>query len=338
MKVILKITIAAIVVISWLTSHAALPPDPLPSWKDGPTKNSILNFVEDVTNKGSPNFVAPEDRIATFDNDGTMWVEQPIYTQVIFSFEQVKVLAKQHPEWKKQKPFSVILSGDKKAIASLSAKDIEFIIAVTSSNIPVDTFIKTVKDWLAHTKNPHFDHYYTELIYQPMLEAMQFLRDNGFKIYIVTGGGQDFVRAFAQSTYGVMPEQVIGTTSKTRYTFQNNKPDLIKLPEILFIDDKTGKPEAINLFIGRKPNISFGNSDGDRQMLEWTQSGDGKRLMLLVHHDDAKREFAYGPESKVGTFSDSLMQEAQKNNWRIISMKNDWKIIFPFEKKETSEK
>lgn len=303
--------------------------DPLPSWNDGKIKQNIIQFVRAVTDKTNTHYVTPETRIATFDNDGTLWLEQPIYTEAVFMFDRVKKLAPKHPEWKTQKPFSYVLSGDKKALAGLDIHDIEKLIAATHAGMNVEDFNQIVKNWIDTAVNPHFNRHYTQLIYQPMLEVMQYLRDNHFKVYIVTGGGQDFVRAFSGKTYAVYSEKVIGSTGKTKYTYQNGKPVLMKLPEVLFIDDKAGKPEAINLFIGRKPIIAFGNSDGDREMLEWTQSNPNKHLMLLVHHDDAKREYAYGPESKVGTFSNSLLDEANKNDWQVISMKNDWKVIFP---------
>jgi phosphoglycolate phosphatase-like HAD superfamily hydrolase len=305
--------------------------DPLPGWNDGLVKQSIIQFVQKVTDKTSPDYVPPSQRIAAFDNDGTLWVEQPMYTQFIFAFSQVKTLAATYPEWKTEKPFSLILSGDKQGLSTLSMQDIGKILSVTHTGITVEEFQKMASEWLAQAKDPRFNHLYTDLIYQPMLEAMNYLRANDFKIYIVTGGGQDFVRAFALKTYGVQPEQVIGTSGKTQYSDTNNKPELMKVAEVFLVDDKAGKPEAINLFIGQKPIIAFGNSDGDRQMLEWTQSNSHAHLMLLVHHDDAKREFAYGAESKVGTFSDSLMGEAQQDKWLVISMLHDWKVIFPFE-------
>lgn len=303
--------------------------DPLPAWNDGAVKSSIIQFVEKVTNKNGPHYVAPEERIAVFDNDGTLWIEQPAYTQAIFALSRVKTMAAQHPEWKTLKPFSYILSDNKQAISNLTQKDIARILVVTHTGMTVEDFKNTVKNWLANTKDPHFNRLYTQLVYQPMLEVMNYLRDNQFKIYIVSGGGQDFVRAFAETTYGVVPEQVIGSAGKTKYNYQNGKATITKIPQLLFVSNYAGKPEAIDLIIGRKPIIAFGNSDGDRQMLEWTQSSDKEHLMLLVHHDDAKREFAYGPKSKVGTFSDSLMAEAVQNHWQVISMKRDWNVIFP---------
>lgn len=306
--------------------------DPLPSWNEGTVKQNIIQFVNQVTDKASPLYVPPQERIATFDNDGTLWVEQPLYTQGFFLLDRVKALAPRHPEWKNQKPFSFILSGDTKALYSLTVQDMEKLIAATHTGMTVEQFIQEVKVWLATAVQSRYQRHYTELIYQPMLEVMDYLRANQFKIYIVTGGGQDFVRAFSTPTYHVQSEEVIGSAIKTKYTYQGNKPVLIKIPAVFLIDDHAGKAEGINLFIGKKPIIAFGNSDGDREMLEWTQSGQGARLMLLVHHDDAKREYAYGPESKVGTFSNALMNEAKKSGWQVISMQQDWKVIFPFDK------
>ncbi|HEX4045646.1 MAG TPA: HAD family hydrolase [Gammaproteobacteria bacterium] len=325
-----------ILFIFTLTAHAATTTDPLPAWQDGPVKQAIIAFVTEVTDKNNPNYVPVADRIATFDNDGTLWVEQPMYTQVVFAFDRIKQLAAQHPEWKDEKPFSIILSGDRQAISKLTLPDIQRIIAVTHTGITTDQFQTIVKEWLRTAKSARFNRPYPQLVYQPMLEAMDYLRANDFKVYIVTGGGQDFVRAFSLAAYQVPTEQVIGSAGKTQYTYQNKQPVLMKLPAVLFIDDKVGKPQAIYLFIGKKPIIAFGNSDGDRQMLEWTQSGPGKRLMLLVHHDDAAREYAYGSASRVGTFSDALMAEANKNHWYVISMKRDWKVIFPGKPTEIS--
>ncbi len=304
----------------------------LPSWNDGSAKQSILNFVRATTDRSSPTFVPPAERIATFDNDGTLWVEHPFYAQGVFALDRVGVLAPQHPEWKTTEPFKSVLARDQKAIEKFSAQDFEKIIAVTHSGMSEDTFREIVKAWLATAKDERFKHPYTDLVYQPMVELLSFLRANGYKTYIVTGGGQDFVRAFAERVYGVPPEQVIGSAGKTKYEYaKGGQPVLVKLPDVLFIDDKVGKPEAIDLIIGRRPRAAFGNSGGDQQMLEWAQAGGGERLMMLVHHDDAKREYAYGPDTKVGTFSDSLMAEATKRGWTVISMKNDWKRIFSFD-------
>jgi len=308
-----------------LASH-----DPLLSWNDTGPKKAIVEFLERVTKEGSPDFVKPEDRIATFDNDGTLWVEQPNYTQVTFAIDEVVALAPQHPEWRDVEPFKSILGHDRAALMRFSIQDFEKVVALTHSGMTGQHFQEIVAKWLAEAKHPRFKRPYTECVYQPMLELMQYLRNNGFKTYIVTGGGQEFVRAFAGQTYGMPPEQVVGSVSKVKYQYdKDGKPELIRLPKVLLIDDKTGKPEGINMFIGRRPQGAVGNSTGDRQMLEYTGAGDGAKLMMLVHHDDAKREYAYGSESKIGTFSDALMAEAKKKGWIVISMKDDWKTIFP---------
>lgn len=324
------ILIAAVIFLNVGPARAA---DHLPSWNQGPAKQAILNFVKESTKKGHANFIPPEARVVVFDNDGTLWVEKPIYAQLVFAIDRVKALAPLHPKWKGQEPYRTILGGDQAAMAKFSLQDIEKIIAVTHSGMSVEAFQGIMQEWLAKAKHPRFKRPYTELIYQPMLEVMKYLRENGFKTYIVTGGGQEFVRVFAGAVYGVPPEQVIGSAVKTKYEYdKTGKPELIKVPEVLLIDDKGGKPEGINLIIGRHPVAAFGNSVGDQQMLEWTQAGDGAGLMMLVHHDDAEREYAYGPQSKVGTFSDALMAEAKKRGWTVISMKRDWKRIFSFEK------
>jgi phosphoserine phosphatase len=319
-----------LLLIAFALAHAQT--DPLPSWNDGPAKKAIVEFVQATTTQGGPKFVPPEARIATFDNDGTLWVEQPIYTQVTFAIDRVVAMAPKHPEWKDQQPFKAILTRDREAMARFTLQDIEKIVAVTHSGMSVEAFAGIVKEWVAAAKHPRFKRPYTELVYQPMLEVMKYLRENGYRTYIVTGGGQEFVRVLAEAVYGVPPEQVIGTAGQTRYGYgKDGKPMLLKLPKVLLVDDKAGKPEAINLIIGRRPVAAFGNSSGDQQMLEWTQAGDGNRLMLLVHHDDATREYAYGAASKIGTFPDALMAEAKKRDWIVVSMKNDWRRIFAFE-------
>lgn len=317
-----------LIVVCYCLPLFALTPDPLPSWQNTSIKQSIYHFVQKVTDPHSVYYVAPEDRIAAFDNDGTVWLEKPMYSQVIFTFDRIKQLAPTHPGWKTQPPFSLVLQSDFKALSQLDKTDLAKIIAVTQAGMTVEQFQQMVKEWLEHTINPRFKKPYAKLIYEPMLEVMSYLHAQQFKVYLVTGSGQDFARVIAKMAYHMQPDQVIGTTFKTKYTNEHGKPVLLKIPEILFVDDKTGKPEAINLFLGKKPIIAFGNSDGDEQMLEWTQSGSGLRLMLLVKHDDAKREYAYGPESKVGTFSNALQKIALKSNWEIISMKNDWKTVF----------
>jgi phosphoglycolate phosphatase-like HAD superfamily hydrolase len=300
----------------------------LASWKDGPNKKAIVDFVKATTDKSSPKFVPAAERIATFDNDGTLWVEQPMYTQLTFALERVKTLAPKHAHWLTLDPFQAVLKADRAAMSKFTKKDLEEIIAATHAGTTSEEFNTIAKDWLASAKHPRFKRAFTECIYQPMLEIMQYLRAHGFKTYIVTGGGQSFVRAFSDKTYGIPPEQVIGSSLKLKYTIKEGRPFMLRLPAILLIDDEEGKPEDIELFIGRKPLAAFGNSNGDRQMLEWTQSGGGARLMMLLHHDDAEREYAYGADSKIGNFPSSLMTEANQKGWNVISMKNDWQRVF----------
>lgn len=314
--------------------QALAAPDPLPSWNEGPTKKSILDFVTAVTKEGGPDYVKPAERIATIDNDGTLWVEQPIYTQFAFAIDRVKATANQHPEWKTQEPFKSILAGDMSAVAAMGEKGMVEIVEATHSGITTADFDQTVKDWLATAKHPRFKVLYTDLVYQPMIELLDYLRANGFKTFIVSGGGVEFMRNFADKTYGIPPEQVIGSAGVTQYQMWDASPVLIKMPKVLFVDDGPGKPEGINHFIGRRPIFAFGNSNGDKEMLEWTAAGDGLRFMGLVYHTDATREYAYGPagglpDSKVGTFSQALMDEATGKGWTIANMKNDWKTIFP---------
>jgi phosphoserine phosphatase len=325
---ILLMAVAAMLGIS----PAMAQTDPLPSWNDGPAKKAIIEFVQATTDKSNSKFVPPEARIATFDQDGTTWVEQPMYTQVMYCLERVAVLAREKPELKEVEPFKTVLSGNREAMAKLSMKDLEKILAATLTGMTVDEFNTEVKKWLETAKDPRWKRPYTELVYQPMLEVMKLFRANGYKTYFVTGGGQDFVRVYSEQVYGIPPEQVVGTAGGTKYGYdKSGKPMLTKEPKLLLNDDKAGKPEGIHLMIGRRPVAAFGNSIGDKQMLEYTQAGGGARLMMLVHHDDGKREYAYGPKSKVGTFTDALMAQAKKNGWVVISMKNDWKKIFAWE-------
>jgi len=327
-------TLLAIALASQTLAHAQ---DPLPSWNDGPAKQAILAFVKEVTDKSDPKYVVPEDRIATFDQDGTLWVEHPMYTQVMYCLERVPALAEKKPELKNVEPFKTVLSGNRQAMAKLSMKDLEKILAATLTGMSVDEFNAEAKKWITTAKHPRWDRLYTELTYQPMLEVMQYLRDNGFKTYIVTGGGQDFVRVYSERVYGIPPEQVVGTAGGTKYGYEKDgKPFLTKEPRLLLNDDHAGKPEGIHLMIGQRPYAAFGNSTGDQQMLEYTKAGDGARLAMLVLHDDAKREYAYGPaeglpDTRVGTFTQALYDEAKKDGWIVISMKNDWKRIFAFE-------
>ena len=304
--------------------------DPLPSWNDGPAKQSIVAFVRRHHEEGS-HFVPPAERIATFDNDGTLYAEQPMYFQLIFALDRVKALAPQHPEWKDKEPFASVLKGDVKGALAGGEKAMVDIVMATHAGMTTEEFEKIVKDWLATARHPRFKRPYTDLVYQPMVELLAYLRANGFKTMIVSAGGTEFMRPWTEKAYGIPPEQVFGSTIKTKYEMRDGKPVLLRLPEIDFIDDKAGKPVGINKYIGRQPIAAFGNSDGDQQMLEWTQGGSGARLMMLVHHDDAVREWAYGAESKIGTFSDALMAEAKAKQWTVISMKNDWKRIFAFD-------
>jgi phosphoserine phosphatase len=293
-------------------------------------KQAILDLVR------ATGEVPPEDRIATFDQDGTLWVEHPIYTQAMFALERMHALEPQHPQWKTREPFRAVLANDEAAISKFSERDWAEIVFATHSGMSQAEFLDIVRQWLATAKHPRFKRTYTDLVYQPMREVMDYLRANGFRTYIVTGGGQDFVRAYAQRVYGVPPEQVIGSSIATKYEIKDGKPEIVRLPKLFFDDDHAGKAIGIDLFIGKRPYAAFGNSTGDREMLEWTGAGQGTRLKMLVHHDDAQREYAYGPagglpDTKVGTFDQSLMDEARAKGWAVISMKNDWKRIFAFE-------
>ncbi|MFA5951198.1 MAG: haloacid dehalogenase-like hydrolase [Hyphomicrobium sp.] len=305
--------------------------DPLPSWNDGAAKRAIIEFVQATTDTESPKFVPREARIATFDQDGTTWVEQPMYTQVKYCLDQVPAVAAKKPELKDVVPFKTVLSGDREAMSKLSMTELETILGATLTGMTVEEFSAEVRLWLDSAAHPRFKRSYTELTYLPMLEVMRLFRDNGYKTYFATGGGQDFVRVYSAQVYGVSIEQVVGSAGATEFGYREGKPILTKVPKLLLNDDKAGKPEGIHLVIGRRPVAAFGNSIGDKEMLEYTQAGEGARLMLLVHHDDAVREYAYGPESKVGTFTEALMEEAKSKGWIVVSMKNDWKRIFAFE-------
>jgi hypothetical protein len=321
-------------IIGWTTKQKIF--DPLPSWNDGPAKTAIKDFVHATTEKSSSKYVQPEDRIATFDQDGTLWVEHPMYGQLMYCFDRVPDLVKAKPELKDVEPFKTVLSGDREAISKLTRTDLEKILGYTLSGMSEDQFAVQVKEWLSKAKDPRWKKSYTELIYQPMLEVMKYLRDNGYRTYIVTGGGQDFVRVYSNQTYGVPPEQVVGSVGETEYVYDsaNGTSSLIKVPKVTLIDDKGGKPQGIQLVIGKRPYAAFGNTAGDQQMLEYTTTGGGARLGMLLLHDDAIREYAYGPaqglpDSQIGTFSQELYDLAKKRGWVVISMKNDWKTIFP---------
>jgi len=320
-----------------LTSAIAYAQDPLPSWNEGPTKQAIIEFVKATTDQSSPKFVPPAERIATFDQDGTLWVSHPMYAQVMYCLEQVPAVVKAKPELAKVEPFKTVMSGNRDAMAMLSMKDLEKILAVTLTGMSVEEFNAEVKKWLEKARDPRWKRPYTELTYLPMQEVLKYLRVNGYKTYIVTGGGQDFVRVYSEQAYGIPPEQVIGTAGGTKYGYsKDGKPFLTKEPKLLLNDDNAGKPEGIHLMIGRRPYAAFGNSPGDRQMLEYTKAGSGARLAMLVLHDDAKREYAYGPalglpNTKIGAFPQALYDQAKKQGWVVISMKNDWKRIFAWE-------
>jgi phosphoglycolate phosphatase-like HAD superfamily hydrolase len=338
-RVILS-SLAALSLPAFLRGTAAFAQDagsPLASWNDGPAKQAIIDFVRATTDRLSAKFVPPEQRIATFDQDGTLWVEHPMYTQVVYCLNRVPAVVAKKPELKSVEPFKTVLSGDQEAIAKLPLRELEEILAATLSGMSVEEFTAEGKKWLETARHPRWKRPYTDLVYQPMLEVLQYLQDNGYKTYIVTGGGQDFVRIYSEKVYGIPPEQAVGTAEGTKYGYdKDGRPFLTKEPKLLLNDNFAGKPEGIHLMIGRRPRAAFGNPTGDQQMLEYTGAGDGARLMMLVLHDDAQREYAYGPaqglpDTKVGTFTPALYDEAKKDGWTVISMKNDWKRVFAFE-------
>jgi phosphoglycolate phosphatase-like HAD superfamily hydrolase len=312
-------------------SQDRAPADPLPSWNDGPSKKAILDFVAKVTTKGSESFVPPAERIAAFDNDGTLWTEQPIYVQLAFALDRVKALADQHPEWKEKEPFKSILEGNVKAALAGGEKAAAELVMATHAGMTVEEFHATVLDWLKTARHPRFDRPYTDLVYQPMLEVLAHLRANGFKTFIVSGGGIEFMRPWAETVYGVPPEQVVGSSGKLKYEVRDGKPVLVKLPDVDLVDDGPGKPVGIQQYIGRRPVMAFGNSDGDLQMLQYTTAGPGPRFGLIVHHTDAEREWAYDRTSHVGKL-DKALDEAPKAGWMVTDMKTEWKVIYPFQK------
>ncbi|MBI1176883.1 haloacid dehalogenase-like hydrolase [bacterium] len=317
---------ASILVLATITAHAQ--GDPLASWNDSAAKTAIVSFVEKVTTSGSRDFVPAPERIAVFDNDGTLWSEQPMYFQAFFIFDRIKALASQHPEWKNREPFASVLKGDVKSALAGGEKALMEMAMATHAGMTTDEFEQIVKDWIATARHPKSGKLYTEMVFQPMLELLAYLRANEFKTFIVSGGGIEFMRPWAKRIYGIPPEQVVGSSIKTKYEVRDGKPVLVRLPELNFIDDKVGKPVGINSHIGRRPIMAFGNSDGDFQMLEWTTTGDGARFGLIVHHTDAEREFAYDRESHIGQLARGL-DEGPKRGWTIVSMKDDWKVIYP---------
>jgi hypothetical protein len=335
-NVLRKITLLCLigtlgVLITLAPVLAQQPADPLPSWNDGPAKQAILDFVKATTDQASPKFVPPAERIAVFDNDGTLWVEHPMYTQLAFALDRVKALAPKHPEWREKPPFKDVLDNNLPALAASGKRGLMELIMATHAGMTTQEFEKTVQDWLATARHPRFKRPYTELVYQPMLELLSYLRANGFKTFIVSGGGIEFMRPWTGKIYGVPPEQVVGSSIKTKYELQEGKPVIVRLPELDFIDDKAGKPVGINKFIGRRPLAAFGNSDGDLEMLQWTAAGPGARLMLLVHHTDAKREYAYDRQAHFGRLNKAL-DDARQQGWVVVDMQKDWQRIFPFDK------
>jgi phosphoglycolate phosphatase-like HAD superfamily hydrolase len=335
-----SLTALVILCLSFLPGHVHGQDgsDPLTSWNEGAAKSAILTFVRETTEPGDPKFVPPGERIATFDQDGTLWVEHPVYTQVVYCLERVPFIIRHRPHLKESAPFKTVLSGDREAISRLAPKDLEEILSATLTGMTVEEYTADVMKWLATARHHRWHRPYTELVYQPMLELMRYLRANRFKTYIVTGGGQDFVRAYAERVYEIPPEQIVGSIGDTKFAYgKNGQPALFKEPKLVLNDDKAGKPEGIHLMIGRRPVAAFGNSSGDREMLEYTGAGGGARLMMLVLHDDPIREYAYGPaeglpHTRIGTFPQALDDEAKQRGWFVIHMKTDWRRVFAFDK------
>ena len=313
-----------------IVEQAGAQTDPLPSWNDGATKQAITEFVARVTRQSGPDFVPPAERIATFDNDGTLWVEHPMYTQLAFALDRVKALAPLHPEWTNTQPFKAALEGDMKTLGASGERGMAELVMATHAGMTIEEFQKIVTDWMATARDARFKRPYTELSYQPMIELLAYLRANGFKTFIASGGGVEFMRPWTERVYGVPPEQVVGSSIKTRFQMRDGRPELFRLPEMNFIDDKAGKPVGINEHIGRRPIATFGNSDGDLEMLQWTTMSGGVRLGMIVHHTDAVREYAYDRDTSFGRL-DKALDVAAMNHWVVIDMKNDWKRIFAFE-------
>jgi phosphoserine phosphatase len=326
----LKLLLALALSLPLLASAA----DVLPSWNDGPTKKNLVEFVEAVTTQGSKDYVKPEERIAVFDNDGTLWSEQPMYFQVLFALEEVKRMAPQHPQWKTEQPFKAVLENDHQALAASGMDGLMKIIGATHTGITTAAFMDNAKTWLSQARHPKTGKPYTEMIFQPMLEMLDYLRSQDFKTYIVSGGEVEFMRAFAEQVYGIPPEQVIGTTFATQFQLNGNDASILRLPKLAHNDDGPGKPESIQQVIGRRPILAFGNSDGDLQMLQWTAAGPGKSFMGLVHHTDAKREWAYDRQSNIGRL-DKALDEANKRGWSVVDMSKEWKRIYPFDAPST---
>jgi hypothetical protein len=328
--------VASAATVSSTETKAQTPASALASWNDGPAKQAILDFVHTTTDRSSKDFVPPEDRIATFDQDGTLWVEHPNYSQAMFALDRMHAMAPQHPEWKSHDPFKAVLANDQATMAHFSEQDWAEIIFVTHAGMSQTTFLEIATQWQASATHPRFKRLYTELVYQPMIEVLDYLRANQFETFIVSGGGQDFVRAYSQRVYGIPTQKVIGSSIATKFVFKDDTAELMRLPKLFFNDNNDGKAIGIDRVIGKRPYASIGNSTGDQEMLEYTGAGNGARLKMLVYHDDAAREFAYGPagglpDTKVGTFTQALMDEAKARAWTVISMKNDWKRIFAFE-------
>ena len=338
MKNVIKILILSVILISCkekivseeITSNIDEIIDPLPSWNDGNSKKAIMNYVNDVTTEGSANFIPVSERIATFDNDGNLWSEQPAYFQLFFAIDRIKALAPEHPEWKTTQPYQSVLENDMKTLMSYGEHGLLEIVMATHAGNTVEEFEQIVKDWLAIAKHPRFDRPYTDLVYQPMLELLNYLRENNFKTFIVSGGGVEFMRPWVEAVYGIPKDQVVGSSIKSEFVMEDGVSKIKRLPAIDFIDDKAGKPVGINKFIGRKPVFASGNSDGDLQMLQWTDSNSYQSFQLYLHHTDAEREWAYDRNSSIGRL-DKGLDEAIEKGWTIIDMKNDWKIVYPFQ-------
>jgi phosphoglycolate phosphatase-like HAD superfamily hydrolase len=316
--------------VACASAKTGIPADPLPSWNPGPTRDAVVGFVERVTKPGSPAFVPPASRIAVFDNDGTLWSEQPMYFQLAFAIDRVKALAPQHPEWKTQQPFRAVLEGDLAALAASGEHGILELVMASHAGTTTDEFEAIVREWLATARHPRFQRAYPELVFQPMLELLLYLRQNGFETWIVSGGGVEFLRVFAEEVYGIPPQKVIGSSIATEYQVRDGRPVLVRFPKLDFLDDKAGKPVGIHRFIGRRPIAAFGNSDGDREMLQWTTLADGPRFGLLVRHTDATREYAYDRDSSIGRL-DAALDEASRRGWTLVDMQRDWKVVYPFE-------